>query len=98
MTINDDRNEEQKKTHYLAVVAKDTYLSRKDEYPYGVSRCAWAVPKQFVIDGRIDKLLRWVSNRSYLVYVSIVNLNNYRPRRTKHFQIYVVDEDHPSLK
>lgn len=44
MIINDRRTEEQKATHYMAVVAKDEYMSGWGHAENGASRAAWAVP------------------------------------------------------
>jgi hypothetical protein len=99
MTKEDDRSPEQKTTHTWAVVARDNFLSGWGEAKNGVSRCAWAVPDEFVHDGRLDRLERWVRRRSEMRYVSVVCLKSYRPPRgTVHFHIYVADADHPGIR
>lgn len=93
MTTIDDRNEEQKRTHTWAIVAKDKAMSGWGGASGGVSRCAWAVP---VSD--LDKVERWVRARGDMSYVRRFALANYRaPKGTAHLHIYAVDSNHPAL-
>ena len=95
MITKDDRNDEQKKTHRWAVVARDSFLSGWGHAQGGASRCAWACAP----DANIDRLENWVRSRSDMKYVNVVNLDNYRPARgTAHFHIYVCNKDHTSQK
>jgi hypothetical protein len=94
MKTIDDRNEEQKKTHLWAIVAKDRAMSYWGGAQGGVSRCAWAVPF-----ADLDKVDRWVRARSDMSYVRPIALANYRaPKGTAHLHIYAVDQNHPALK
>jgi hypothetical protein len=92
MTIKDNRTPEQKKTHLIGIVARDKFLSGK--LPGGgVSRCAWAVPREV----NEDRVFNWVKARKEMSHVTIVDLSTYRPpSNTGHFHIYVVRKDHPA--
>ncbi len=90
--IADDRTEEQKKTHILAVVAKDRCLSGWGPARSGASRCCWAFDPAKV---NSDRVFNWVKHRREMRYVNLVDLRTYRaPRGTAHFHIYVCNEDH----
>lgn len=98
MIRQDDRTPEQRKTHQWAIVARDKFMSGWGEAKNGASRCAWAVPNEFIHDGRFDRLERWVRNRSEMVYVNVVKLDTYKPPSgTAHFHIYVADASHPGV-
>lgn len=93
MITKDDRTEEQKKTHYLAVVMKDKFLSKAKG---GASRCAWAFDHSKV---NSDGVENWVRNRSDASYVNLIDLRTYRaPRGTADFHVYVCEQDHPAAK
>jgi hypothetical protein len=93
MKTVDDRNEEQKKTHLWAIVAKDRAMSYWGGATGGVSRCAWAVP---FLD--LEKVEKWVRARSDMSHVRPVALSNYRaPKGTAHLHIYAVDQNHPAV-
>ena len=93
MKTIDDRNEEQKRTHLWAVVAKDRAMSGWGGASGGVSRCAWAVP---ISD--LDKVEKRVRARSDMSYERPVALANYRaPKGTAHLHIYAVDSNHPAV-
>lgn len=95
MTKVDDRTPEQKKTHRWGVVAKDKFMSGWGGARGGASRCAWACGP----DVDIDRMFNWVSKRSEMRYVNIVDLSTYRaPRGTAHFHIYVANADHTGNK
>lgn len=95
----DDRTAEQRKTHLWAVVAHDKFMSGWGGARGGSSRCAWAVPVEFVHDGKLNRLENWVRNRSEMRYVNVVKLDTYRPPRgTAHFHVYVADADHPGVR
>lgn len=92
MIKKDDRTEEQKKTHCLAVVMKDNFMSGWGEAKDGASRCAWAFDPSKV---NSDRVFNWVEAR----YVNLVDLRTYRaPRGTAHFHVYVCEPDHPAAK
>ena len=89
----DDRSKEQKQTHRLAVVGRDKFMSGWGGAKGGYSRAAWAC-----VDGDVDKVEKWVSSRSDMQYVNVVDLRTYKaPRGTAHFHIYVVDPKHPAV-
>lgn len=93
MITKDDRSEAQRKTHRWAVVAKDKSMSGWGGARGGASRCAWACHPE-VNTGRVE---RWVRSRQEMRYVSVVNLDTYRPPRgTAHFHVYVCDPGHPA--
>lgn len=95
MITKDERTPEQKQTHKYAVVAKDNFMSGWGGAEGGTSRCAWAVAP----DVNIDRVERWVRSRSEMKYVSVVNLDTYRPPRgTAHFHIYVANADHVAAR
>lgn len=94
MIRKDDRTPEQVKTHRWAVVALDRFMSGWGGAADGTSRCAWAVPDEWLSDGSIEAVERWVRGRSEMKYVNIVELAGYRPRAA-HFHIYVCDDSHP---
>lgn len=90
--INDDRTQEQRQTHRLAVMGRDRCLSGWGQAEGGYSRAAWAVPN----DGSVNiyRVERWVRSRGDMQYVNIVDLSTYRPRSdTAHLSIYVVSPD-----
>ena len=87
LTVSDDRTPEQKKTHRLAVVARDSFMSGWGGATGGASRCAWAFNPEEV---NSDRVFNWVKSRKEMKFVSLVNINKYRaPRGTAHFHIYV---------
>jgi hypothetical protein len=89
----DDRSEEQKKTHYMAVGGRDKFLSRWRGAKGGTSRAAWAVHPDVDING----VFSWVNRRQEMAYVNAIDLRTYRPPSgTAHFHIYVIDPGHPA--
>jgi hypothetical protein len=96
MIREDDRTDEQKRTHYLGVVARDRFMSGWGRASGGASRCAWAIDPNEVNE---DRVYNWVKARKEMRYVSIVDLRTYRaPRGTSHFHIYVTNPDHPAAR
>jgi hypothetical protein len=57
MKFEDDRTEEQKKTHVFAVVAKDKCMSGWGGATGGASRCAWACDPSV----NTDRVENWVA-------------------------------------
>lgn len=89
--IKDDRTEEQKKTHVLAIVAKDKFMSGWGQASGGISRCAWACAPEV----NTDRVHNRVQRRKEMRHVNLVDLRTYRPPRgTTHFHIYVCNADH----
>ena len=86
---------EQKKTHRLAVGAKDRFMSGWGGAANGASRCAWACDPAV----NTDRVFNWVAHRSEMRYVNLINLDTYRaPRGTAHFHIYVCGPDHVAAR
>ena len=91
MILEDDRTEEQRKTHRLAIVARDSFMSGWGGAKGGASRCAWACAP----DVNPDRVFNWVKSRGEMRHVSLVDLRTYRPaRNTAHFHVYVCNSDH----
>lgn len=94
--IADDRTPEQVKTHTLAIVARDKFMSGWGGARNGASRCAWAFDPSAVNSYRV---FNWVKSRSEMSYVNFVDLRTYRaPRGTAHFHIYVCGPDHVAAR
>lgn len=94
MTTKDDRTDEQKKTHWRGVVARDKFMSGWGGAAGGASRCAWACES----DTDWEKVEEWVRSRSEMKYVNAVDLRTYRPPSgTAHFHIYTVTKEHRAL-
>lgn len=92
MIIEDDRTEQEKRTHTVLVKGKDMFLSGWGEAEGGTSFAAWACTPddQYTVE-------RWVRNRGDMRCVDIVT-DDYRPSRScKHFHIYVVRDGHPAI-
>ena len=93
MTYQDDRTEDQKRTHSLAVVATDRFMSGWGPCRNGKSKCGWAFDPTEV---NSDRVFNWVKARSEMRYVALVDLRTYRPRNCAHFHLYVADKGHPA--
>lgn len=92
MQFIDDRTEEQKRTHNVLITATDTFMSGWGHAKGGKSKCAWAcTPDHW------EKVYNWVESRPEMKYVNVTT-KQWRPRNAKHVHIYVVGENHPSLK
>ena len=95
MIKQDDRTQDQKKTHTWAIVAHDRFMSGWGRAEGGSSRCAWAIHP----DVNSDRVYNWVKSRKEMKYVNLVDLSTYRPPRgTAHFHIYVCDPDHVAAR
>ena len=91
----DDRTDEQKRTHHLGVVARDKFMSGWGGASGGASRCAWACAP----DVNTDRVENWVRSRKEMRHVNVVDLATYRPPSgTRHFHIYVCNADHVAAK
>ena len=94
-TVADDRTEEQKKTHILAIVAADKFMSGWGGATGGTSRAAWACHP----DVSTDRVWNWVRARREMRHIKLIDLRTYRPPRgTSHFHIYVCNADHVAAK
>lgn len=95
MVTQDDRTPEQKKTHILGIVGRDSFMSGWGGATGGYSRAAWACAS----DVNPDRVYNWVKSRGDMKNVSLVSLDSYRPKKsTAHFHIYVVNADHSAAK
>lgn len=93
-TIKDDRTEEQKSTHYWAVIARDKAMSYWGAAKDGISRVAWACKSQ----EDASKVYEWVKSRSDMKNVSIIDLRSHKiASQDAHFHIYLVNKVHPAL-
>ena len=92
----DQRTDEQKKTHTILVTAKDKFLSGWGMAQNGSSYCAWAIDPN---EASHAKLLHWVESRREMKYINVRydSGKNWRPNAA-HVSIYVVDQNHPSQK
>ena len=91
MTIRqDDRTQEEMKTHYWLVTATDKFMSGWGRANGGLSKCAWACRPEDV-----DAVYDWVKNRSDMKYVNIRTTPWYPV--CKHVHIYVVRGNHPAI-
>jgi len=91
MTIQDDRSEAQKITHYYLVVGIDRMLSGWGKAKDGVSYAAWACT---AID--LPHVIKWVRSRRDLVHVHTV-CGDYAPVGSGHCHIYPVHPRHPAV-
>ena len=98
MKLEDDRTEAQKRTHFLAVVARDKFMSGWGGARGGASRAAWAIDPRGPVNP--DRVENWVKSRSEMKNVNLVDLRTYRPPGgTAHFHVYVVeDSSHPAAR
>lgn len=87
MNRKDERTEDQKVTHTLAVVGRDSFMSGWGGAEGGYSRAAWAFNP---IETPWERVYDRIHARSDMRYVNLVDLRTYRPARgTANFHIYV---------
>ncbi|RMD51590.1 hypothetical protein D6827_01965 [Candidatus Parcubacteria bacterium] len=88
MKVVDDRNTEQKYSHYLAVLATDRFLSGWGLAEGGNSYIAFACRPE-----DLQATFRKIQNRNDLMRIRVVDLRNYRPnpKYCKHLHIYLAD-------
>jgi hypothetical protein len=86
-TFIDDRTEEQKKTHVLAVVGTDTFMSGWGGAEGGKSYAGWACRPEDLWPTE-----RRVRARGDMHRVRVVSLRDYRPQAA-HTHIYVHREE-----
>ena len=92
MERKDDRTEAQVKTHRLAIVGTDSFMSGWGGAAGGTSLAAWAYDPA-VTNG--DRVFNWVKSRSDMKRVREVTVEGYHPS-CAHLHIYVVDAKHPA--
>jgi hypothetical protein len=81
--FQDDRSDKQKKTHTLAVVGTDSFMSGWGGAEGGMSYAGWACTYE-----DLDATERMVLARRDMKRVRIVSLDGYRPSAA-HTHIYV---------
>jgi len=95
MTREDDRTDEQKRTHTVLIVGTDRWMSGWGGAEGGTSLAAWACRSEdeYSVD-------RWVRSRGDMSRVRLAIDAPGRPYRPKcaHLRIYVADEGHPALR
>lgn len=89
----DDRTPEQKETHNWLVIGTDSFLSGWGGAKGGLSYAAWACRPEDV-----DAVESWVSGRSDMYRVRVTTDPYSPPSECAHLHIYVVEEDHPSIR
>lgn len=95
LTTEDDRTENEKRSHRTGIVGQDTFLSGWGECSKnGLSYAAWACK-----DDDIETVMKWVKSRDDMRRVREIDLKDFRPTAPgkSHFHIYVVKEGHPAL-
>ena len=80
--FKDDRTEGHKKTHKLAIVATDSFMSNFMNFN-GTSYAGWAFEK-----GQYAEVLAMINGRSEMKRVRLVSLDGYKPT-AEHTHIYV---------
>ncbi len=93
MIFVDDRTEAQKKTHTLIWLMTDRFLSDWGHAQDGPSYAGWAChhDDEYAVE-------RWVRSRGDAKRVRLVGGNYRPPAGPGHCHIYVVGEDHSSVK
>ncbi len=91
MEIQDDRTEEQKRTHVIGIAGTDSFLSGWGRAAGGTSIAVWACTPDD--DAKVE---RWVRRRGDMKRVRTVLLSCYRPH-CAHLHVYTVGPEHPAL-
>lgn len=93
MIFEDDRSDEQKRTHPILIRGTDSFMSGWGGADGGASYAFWAVRLEDAY-----QVERWVRNRSDIQRVREV-AGDYRPKSgaCAHCHIYVVEPGHPAL-
>lgn len=94
MKFQDERTDEQKRTHYVIIAATDKFMSGWGGAEGGTSYVGWACRPEHE-----SEVYRWVKGRSEMKRVRRV-AGSWRPRGEPqdHCHIYVVDDQHPALR
>lgn len=92
--FKDDREGDQKRTHFILVGGKDTFMSGWGNAP-GVSYAFWACQPEHK-----KAVSRWVKDRGEIIVKRGITLETELPTLSNgdHLHIYVVADGHPSLK
>ena len=84
MAYVDDRTDEQKITHQLAVIGTDRYNPNMAEYDKGIpSYAGWAFR-----EGWESACLGMVASRGDMKRIRVVSLDNYNPDRNTHIYVF----------
>jgi len=92
MQIEDDRTDEQRKTHTILVGGTDRCLSGWGKAEGGKSYAFWAC-----LPEHEKAVTEWVERRSDLARVRVVG-NDYKPKGPGHCHVYHVRPGHPALE
>jgi hypothetical protein len=93
MQYQDDRTEEQRKTHPIIVLGTDRCMSGWGKAEGGPSFAGWAC----TLDDEAQ-VARWVENRRDLDRVRVVSSDYRPPSGPGHCHIYVVHQEHPARR
>jgi len=93
--VEDDRTDEQKKTHSVLIVGDDDFMTHWGRHcgkvgRSGKSRAAWACRPEDA-----DSVEQWVWSRGDMKRVR--RAARVYPKRGDHIHIYVVDDQHVAL-
>ena len=92
MILNDDRTEEQKKTHPIIIIGTDSFMSGWGKAEGMTSYAGWACKHEHA-----DRVFNWVNSRDEMKRVRLV-IGDYKPKGNVHCHIYVVTDEHPATK
>jgi len=90
MQLQDDRTDEQKKTHTVLIGGKDKCMSGWGKAKGGISYAFWACKPEHA-----DQVERWIRKRGDLFSIHYRNCT--LPAGRGHCHIYVVNENHLAL-
>jgi hypothetical protein len=93
MEFQDDRTEDQKKTHIVLIGGTDRFMSGWGRAEGGKSYAFWACTTSD--ESRVE---RWVRNRGDITRVRQVSSDYTPPSGPGHCHVYVVTETHPALQ
>lgn len=93
MLFEDDRTEEFKSKPHIIILATDSFMSGWGGAGDGPSYAGWACDscQEYQVE-------RWVRSRSEMKRVRVVGSDYKPPSGPGHCHIYVVDDNHPSVK
>ena len=91
MTIRDDRNAQEKFTHHIIIMGRDSFLSGWGKAAGGSSYAGWACTEHDA-----ESVYKWVLRRGDIKHVKRVDAG-YSPSGKGHYHIYAVHAGHPAL-
>lgn len=92
MILQDNRTDEQKRTHTLLIGGTDTFLSGWGKADGGPSFAFWACRPEHA-----NPVESWVRGRGDLQRVRLASGGYRPPSGPGHARVYVVEPGHPSL-